>query len=243
MPRPRARLLSGLLYVLALVGAIVGVMTERHMLEYVCRPVMMVVLSLWFFRNSRRVGDRFTLLVQAGLFFSLVADVGFMVSHLDEFNFVIGLGALFVAQLCYTVAFADNVIQVGGFEGLLLSLVMSVLIAAFVWFFTWDLLPMVDFDMRMPVVGYAVITALMGVMASFRYLRTFQNSFLLVLFGVRLLIGAESVLAVNRFRRPFDLAPLIILLSYAAGQWMIAAGSLTHVLDPDNLLRRRAMDT
>ena len=28
---------------------------------------MMMVLGSWFFFNSRRVGDRFTLLIQAGL--------------------------------------------------------------------------------------------------------------------------------------------------------------------------------
>ncbi len=62
-------LLNGALYALATVGTIVGEVRDMHALVYVCKPLMMVVLSSWFYFNSRRVGDRFTLLVQVGLFF------------------------------------------------------------------------------------------------------------------------------------------------------------------------------
>ncbi|MCB0812103.1 MAG: lysoplasmalogenase, partial [Flavobacteriales bacterium] len=40
-----------------------------------------------------------TLLVQAGLFFSLIGDVFLMLDHLDEFNFLIGLSAFLIAHI------------------------------------------------------------------------------------------------------------------------------------------------
>src|SRR6185312_7532301 len=91
--------INGVVYALATIGTIVAASTKEQALGYVCKPLMMLVLSSWFFFSSRRVGDRFTLLVQAGLFFSLVGDVALMFDHVDEFYFQIGLGAFLMAQL------------------------------------------------------------------------------------------------------------------------------------------------
>src|SRR5512133_507129 len=102
-------LVNGIVYMLALIGTIAGGMLGVQGLVYVCKPLLMVVLGSWFFFNSRRVGDRFTLLVQAGLFFSLIGDIALMFQHVDQFNFLIGLAAFLIAQLCYTMAFAHNV--------------------------------------------------------------------------------------------------------------------------------------
>src|SRR5688500_3399152 len=90
---------NGIAFLLATIGAIVGGSQNIQLLVYICRPLMLIVLSSWFFFNSRRVGDRFTLLIQVGLFFSLVADIALMFQHLDQFNFLIALGAYLIAFL------------------------------------------------------------------------------------------------------------------------------------------------
>lgn len=239
----RNALIFGGIYLLALAGTLYAEVSGQHRLEYFTKPLLMLSLSIWFFLGSRRVGDRFTLLVQAGLFFSLVGDVCLMFAHVDEFNFLVGLGAFFLAQLCYAMAFIDNIIQVGGLEGLLLSFVLSVLIAAYAWFFTWDLMPSIDDMLLLPVVAYSVALALMGIAAAFRHTRTFRSSFLMVFFGSLLFIASDSLLAVNRFRKPFVWAPIGIMVTYALAQWLIAAGALRHVLDPDTIRRRTAQRT
>ena len=91
---------NGSLYALAVAGSCIGKMKDWHGLEFACTPLMMIILSSWFFFNSRRVGDRFTLLVQAGLFFSLIGDVALMFVDRDDFNFIVGLGAWLIAALC-----------------------------------------------------------------------------------------------------------------------------------------------
>lgn len=238
----RNTLLNGAVYAAATVGTIVGIWKEWHTLEYVCKPLMMIVLSLWFFFNSRRYGDRFTLLVQAGLFFSLVGDVALMLEHVDPFLFIIGLSAFLLAQLCYAIAFLLNIIDVGGGEGMLLSTGLTVLLFFYSIFFTWDLMDHVTEDLQVPVIGYAVAIGLMGGAAAFRYTRTFNRSFWMVFGGALLFIASDSLLAVNHFMNKMPWAQVAVIALYALAQFLIAAGCLMHVHDPETIRRRQALE-
>lgn len=236
-------LLNGVLYLLALAGTCVAQFKGLHVLEFICKPALMVILSSWFFFNSRRVGDRFTLLVQAGLFFSLIGDVALMFTYVDDFNFIVGLGAFFLAQLCYAFAFIQNIADTGGLEGLVVSFLIAVGIGTYAFFFGWDLMPHVEEGLGLPVTAYISVIAFMGIAAAFRYQRTYPRSFRMVMVGALLFILSDSVLAWDRFRFPLDWSPLGVMVPYAAAQWLIAAGALAHVLDPDNLRRLQVLNT
>lgn len=235
--------LNGAIYLLALAGTCWAQWKGWHGLEFVCKPLLMITLSSWFFFNSRRVGDRFTLLVQAGLFFSLIGDVALMFTYVDDFNFLVGLGAFFLAQLCYAFAFAHNMAEVGGMEGLLVPVLLGFGIGTYAFFFTWDLMPHLDEGLELPVVAYVAAITLMGILAGFRFRRTYPRSFWLVLAGSLLFMASDSLLAWDRFRFPLKSAAVGIMITYAMAQFMIAAGALAHVLDPDNLRRREALTT
>ena len=239
----RNPLLNGVAYGLALLGTLVGMVQGWQGLVYFCKPLLMIVLSLWFFYSSRRVGDRFTLLVQAGLFFSLLGDVALMFQHLDEFNFLIGLAAFMMAQICYAMAFAQNAIDVGEANGLLVSLILTVLVAAYGFFFAYDLLPYLDDGLLLPVVAYAIAITIMGCAAAFRFRRTFPRSFWMVFVGAVLFIASDSLLARNRFVHPFEWADVLVMLSYGVAPYLVVAGCLVHVLAPDELRRRQALRT
>lgn len=230
-------------YALATLGVCIADLQGWQVLGYVCKPLLMVILSSWFFFNSRRVGDRFTLLVQGGLFFSLVGDIALMLQHLDAFNFLIGLGAFFLAQLCYAMAFAHNVFDEGGSEGWLVSVLLAFVVAVYTLFFAWDLVPLLDDGLSLPVIACLSGSGLMAVMAAFRYRRTYPRSFWTVFAGAVLFLASDSILAFDRFRRPLPHAEAIIVLTYAGAQFLIAWGCLRHVLDPDNIRRREALTT
>jgi uncharacterized membrane protein YhhN len=228
---------------LVTVGTMVGEVNNMHTLVYVCKPLMMIVLSSWFFYNSRRVGDRFTLLIQAGLFFSLVGDVALMFQHMDQFNFLIGLAAFLIAQLCYAMAFIHNIMETGPARGALISTLLAVGLIAYGYFFASGLMPYVDEGITIPVGIYAVAISLMGVAAAFRLGRTFLRSFLFTFAGALLFIASDSLLATNRFMRPLDHAAWSIILTYAVAQVLIASGALVHVLDPEEIRRKAALTT
>jgi uncharacterized membrane protein YhhN len=238
----RNTLINGVIYAAATIGAAVAIFKQWHAVEYACKPLMMLVLSSWFFFNSRRYGDRFTLLIQAGLFFSLIGDVALMLERVDHFFFVIGLGAFLLAQLCYAIAFIVNIIDVGGAEGMVLSAGLTVMLVFFSIFFTMDLMEHVTEDLQVPVIGYAVAIVIMGGAAAFRYTRTFPRSFWMVFIGTMLFIASDSLLATNRFMKELPWAHALILVLYALAQYLIAAGCLVHVLDPETIRRRQALE-
>lgn len=234
-------LVNGLAYAAVTAGTIVGELRDMHTLVYVCKPLMMILLSSWFYFNSRRVGDRFTLLIQIGLFFSLLGDVALMVEHLDEFYFLIGLGSFLIAQLCYTLAFAHNIADAGAGHGLLVSSALAVVIVVYGAVFGSMMLENVDENVLAPVGVYAVAITLMGVAAALRFGRTFLPSFIMVFVGAVLFIASDSILATSRFVRPVEHAKWTVLLTYALAQYLIARGSLRHVLDPEEIRRRAAL--
>lgn len=236
-------LLNGSAFGLAVIGTIIGGMTEQQVLVYICKPAMMVILSSWFFFNSRRVGDRFTLLIQVGLFFSFIGDVALMFDHHDPFNFLIGLGAFMIAQLCYALAFALNVSDAGQGGNILVPLVLSTGVLAYGFFFAYDLLPYVDDVVALPVILYACAISLMGMAAACRFSRTYVRSFLLVMAGSMFFIASDSILAVNHFMKPMDHAQWSVMLTYGLGQFLIVAGALAHVLDPEEIRRKAALST
>lgn len=238
----RESVIHGLLYLAATIGTAIGNWKQWHGLEYVCKPVMMIVLSVWFFLNSRRYGDRFTLLIQIGLFFSLIGDVALMFEPKDPFLFLIGLSAFLLAHLCYAIAFILNIIDVGGTEGMLLSSGLTVLIVFYSIFFTWDITEHVTEDLRPPVVGYTIAITLMGAAAAFRYTRTFPRSFWTVFIGAVLFIASDSLLALDRFVKDLTWGPLVVIVLYSAAQFCIAGGCLWHVLDPETIRRKQALE-
>ncbi|MBX2973177.1 MAG: lysoplasmalogenase [Flavobacteriales bacterium] len=231
------------LYGAACLGTITGEMIGSHALVYVCKPLMLIVLSSWFFFNSRRVGDRFTLLIQAGLFFSLVGDVALMFQHIDQFNFLIGLAAFLVAQLCYSIGFIHNIVDGGPSRSDLISAIIAVGLAAYGYFFADMLLPKVGDGIAIPIGVYAGAICLMGAAAAFRLGRTYMRSYIMVLVGALLFITSDSLLAINRFLEPMESARWTVTLTYGAAQLLIAWGALVHVLDPDEIRRRAALST
>lgn len=239
----KSPLINGTLYVLATIGTVVAGAKGLHGLEYVCKPAMMIILSSWFFFNSRRVGDRFTLLIQAGLFFSLIGDVALMFQHLDHFNFLLGLAAFLVAQLCYTLAFVHNIATAGGGQGVIVSTALSIAVLIYGFVFALDIRPRLDDALVIPVMVYAGAITLMGIGAAFRYQRTFITSFLLVLVGALLFIASDSLLATNRFVRPLPYGNTLIMVTYALAQALIAVGALVHVLDPESIKRKAELIT
>ncbi|MEO8068191.1 MAG: lysoplasmalogenase [Flavobacteriales bacterium] len=233
---------NGTAYALAATGTIVAQLHEVHWLEYVCKPMLMVILGSWFYFNSRRYGDRFTLLVQGGLFFSLIGDVTLMMVHVDGYNFLVGLAAFMLAHVCYTIAFAHNIFQADGTDGLALGGLIAVLMLSVGFFVINDLLRYLDADLSVPVIVYSACIVLMGIAAGFRYQRTYPRSFWMVFIGSLLFMFSDTLLGMNRFVRPVPMGSLWIMGTYVLAQFLIAAGCLLHVLDPDSIRRKAALE-
>jgi uncharacterized membrane protein YhhN len=149
-------------------------------------------------------------LIVAGLISGLAGDVFLM---LPERYFLPGLGSFLAGHWFYIAAFTAGV-------GVVLSwwLLPLLLVGGLVY----GLLHPHLGKMRWPVIFYVVTILLMAGQALGRWSLLDTTGTLLAAAGSVLFVISDAALALNRFRRPFPSAQLLVLSTYWAAQWLIA---------------------
>lgn len=157
-------------------------------------------------------------LILAGLLFSLAGDIFLM---LPRDRFLQGLASFLIAHLFYIAAFTQ--------DGALghLSFITAIILLVYGATMLRLLFPSLG-KMKAPVMLYMLVILLMVWQASNRFLYEWTGDSLLAFTGACLFAASDSVLAWNRFRRPFPSAQLLILSSYFAAQWLIALSVALH---------------
>ena len=150
-------------------------------------------------------------LVVTGLAFSLAGDVFLM---LPSDRFLAGLASFFVAHLCYIAAFLSTTGPHASPAILIPWLVAGAGIVA-------ALGPHFG-ALRAPAVLYVLAIATMGWQATEQWNAVRQDWAVYALIGAVLFAVSDSALGLNRFRRPFRAAPLVILSTYYTAQYLIA---------------------
>lgn len=185
--------------------------TERRWLIYGTKPATTSFLLLIALYASAPVSQFYQLAITLGLLFSLAGDIFLM---LPSDRFIAGLVSFLLAHLCYIGAFG----------------------AQMTWpLLSWWGLPVVGFaigiymvlaphlgKMRMPVLVYMTVIALMAWLAITLFVQQRETWALWAAGGAVLFVISDATLALNRFRKPFWSAQLIVLGSYYLAQWLIA---------------------
>ncbi|MGL4717184.1 MAG: lysoplasmalogenase [Aeromonas sp.] len=173
---------------------------------------MLLIIALAFgYQNDDHDGSHAWILL--GLCLSLAGDVLLM---LPTDRFIQGLAAFFVAHLCYIVGFAQGPLLLQLVDGLLLLLV-----AGMVFGLLWGTLG----EMRIPVFCYMLVILTMAWVAAGAWHASLTAGAATALVGALMFLFSDSMLALDRFRRPFPHARAWIMGSYFAAQFLIA-GSL-----------------
>lgn len=196
------------------VSATVTVWAEHRgtrRIVYLFKPLTTALILVLALAAPDALGERYRLLVCAGLVFSLAGDVFLM---LPRDRFVAGLASFLVAHLLYIAAFAP---RPPAFEapGVLLVLVFCGigLLRAL-----WDDLG----RLRVPVVVYAAALLVMAWQAAERRAVLGTEPALLAAVGAGLFVVSDSVLAWERFAAKHRYGQVVVLSTYFAAQWLIA---------------------
>ena len=209
-------LLYSSLVALAAGLAILGHYAELAPLHWLFKPLTTLLLPLWLWRQPAvEVGYRRWVLL--GLLLSTAGDV-FLMLPVDLF--LPGLLSFLLAHISYLVAFRQRSPWVSvGWPFLLYAAV-----AAAVMTVLWPHLPG---TLRAPVALYVIALAGMAAQATAVWRQRRGRLTALAAAGAACFVASDATLAWNRFVHAFDLAPLLVLISYWLAQWMIAqsAGS------------------
>lgn len=158
-------------------------------------------------------------LVVVGLCLSLVGDVALMFE--GERWFLAGLIAFLAAHLWYIAAFlvraSASEASVGGAAAIVAAAIVGLYGAAF---YAW-LRPHLG-AMRIPAFVYMTALAAMVWTAALAWSNGPSPATRNALVGAALFLVSDTILAVDRFRRPVPGAPALVLATYYAAQWLIA---------------------
>ncbi len=225
-------------------GDWIAVGTKRRWLEYLCKPLTLLGLTLWFVMRepvtSYAAGTAFAI----GLGFSLLGDVLLMLpskkrraeqpsptgSSRGSDRLRQGLAAFFAAHLAYIVAFNR-----GGLLVTPASLAIGAVVALATGALLRVLLPALETSgrgsLRLPVVGYSLV---LGFMAWSAVITLIRGDWILpaalpAAAGGGLFFLSDSALAVNRFLRPLPGGRLFEHVSYHVAQFSMAIGMALYL--------------
>jgi uncharacterized membrane protein YhhN len=182
---------------------------------YLFKPlttVLIIVAALWLFAPAIR---RYQEVVLLGLALSLAGDVFLM---LPGNKFLWGLASFLAAHVAYIWAFTLGV----GYEPAQLPwLAPFAFFGLMVVVYLWRGLP--DATLKGAVVVYVLVIVAMAWRAAVRaqspvvpYLSAITG-----VAGACLFLASDSILAIDRFRRPFRLAQPVVFATYWAAQLLI----------------------
>ena len=155
-------------------------------------------------------------MIALGLVLSTIGDV----SLVFESGFLVGLSAFFIAHLCYIVAFAGGATPTPTAAAAAVALaVVAVGMLRYLW-------PHVA-RLRVPVTAYVVALSIMAWCAIARATASGAGpAEVAAAIGATSFLVSDSVLAVNRFARPFPGAHAVVMVTYYAAQMLIARSAL-----------------
>ena len=198
------------LAIVALISAIITIRAKvrgNKSLQYVFKPLTMAAIILTAFLDSSAPMSFYQQAILIGLFFSTVGDV-FLINQ--ERFFVHGLVSFLLGHLCYIAAFWTTPSLPNG--------IFYLIYVAFFLIVLWKHLG----KLKAPVIVYAVAIAAMSWLALSRYFEANDGKTLLAFLGSISFVASDSLLAYNKFKKPFSIAQPLILGTYFLAQWLIA---------------------
>jgi uncharacterized membrane protein YhhN len=190
--------------------AISGKYQKSKFIHYAFKPLTMIMVISLAWERVTILPSVYGYLILSGLCLSLVGDVFLM---LPAKYFRPGLLAFLAAQVLYILAFGR------GLKAFALFPFLVILgYAGLVFLFLYRSLG----KYRWPVLGYILAISGMAWLAVSRHLGLLDQSSLLAMVGALLFLFSDSVNAVNRFKKPFWLAQILILGTYFAAQLLFA---------------------
>lgn len=210
-------------FVIALSLNLAGIIAHNEILQYISKPFLVPFLIIYFIYSTHN-RKQFTPGLLPALFFAWIANVLVMFQHMDEVFFLLGLGASLVAHIFYIIFFNRVRVQEnihGRWWILLIVIVYYAIIMRSLSYTTQE--------MTIPIRIFGVVICFMCMLALHMMFLVNKKAGRLMAAGALMFIVSDTLLGLNRFRQPFELADFFIILSYALAQVFIVTGAARYI--------------
>jgi len=211
-------------FLLVLAADIIGIQINNEILQYISKPLIIPVLIGYFLSQTGIVASSLKRWIIAALFFSWSGDVLLMFQAKDEIFFLLGLSSFLLAHIFYIIFFHHVRVREGIKSNPWLLLVVAVYyVALIVW-----LSPYLG-EMKLPVRIYGIVISFMFMLATHMLFIKNKWAGQWMMTGALLFVMSDSVLASNKFYQPFELAGVLIMLTYGFAQLFIVEGAIKYI--------------
>lgn len=190
--------------------------------RYFTKPLLMPLLALGYGLETRG-RDTLSRWVLAALLFSWLGDIFLMLEDPNGMYFIIGLVSFLTAHLCYIWYFA-RIPAAEGQSFIRTRPVMLLAVLAYVVELIYVLWPHLG-GMKLPVLVYGIVIGTMLCFALWQYGKIEARAAWLLMLGALLFVASDSLLAINKFRKPLPYGGLWVMTTYILAQYAIARGS------------------
>jgi uncharacterized membrane protein YhhN len=216
------------LFILIVAGDIIGVQLDNVLLQTIFKPLIIPALISYFDSQVKSITTGIAKWVLVALLFSLVGDVLLMFQAKKEIFFLLGLASFLIAHIFYIIFFHHVRVRENIKSNPWLLVIVVVYYAALV---SW-LSPFLG-DMKLPVRIYGIVISIMFMLAM--HMLSIKNKIAAkwMMWGALLFVISDSVLAINKFYQPFEVANVIIMLTYGLAQLFIVKGAASYINSSD----------
>ena len=162
------------------------------------------------------------MLITAGLIFAWAGDIFLLFDTKNPGFFIAGLASFLVTHVLYILYFLSFLLKGSAGKN------TPVWIDAFIGIYGFTLLYMLWpglAGMKFPVIVYAICICTMAIL-SMRCKKVMPtDTWKWFSTGAMLFVISDSILAVNKFLNPSDIAPPLVMLTYGLAQMFIVVGA------------------
>ena len=199
--------------ILALISAIFCIRAKYKKSKnqlLIFKPLTLILILL-IATVSPAIEPSYKIFIVSGLLFSLLGDI-FLIY--PEQHFKNGLIAFLIGHVCYIIAFSVSTNSHFTFWLFILIITVGAIYLRIILPYSGK--------MKIPIIIYIIIIMIMVWTAIQRFHNDPTLRTILPAIGAVLFMISDAVLALNKFRKPFYRAELIILTTYFTAQWFLA---------------------
>jgi uncharacterized membrane protein YhhN len=213
-----------IIFFIILVADLVAIQGEYKIAEYFFKPLIIIWLMAWFVLQLRYAQSILKKWIIFALFFSWLGDLLLMFHQEDSIFFLLGLSSFLIAHIFYILFFHFVRIKEMVKSRWYLLLIVAIYYAVII-----SLLSPYLGEMKLPVRIYAVVISFMFMLAMHMLFIKNKTTGLWMMAGAFLFVVSDSLLAINKFFQPFEMAGFFVISTYGLAQLFITEGAIRYI--------------
>jgi uncharacterized membrane protein YhhN len=212
------------LFAIVLAAELTGIQVKNETIQFIFKPLLMIVVGGYFLSQTNRINNSLKGWIIAAVLLSWFGDILLMFHVKNDTFFLLGLSAFLLAHVSYIIFFHGVRVRENIRSNILLLLIVVIYYAILITILSPHL-----GDMKLPVRIYGIVISFMFMLAMHMLFMKNKIAGRWMMIGALLFVISDSVLAINKFYKPFEASGVIIMLSYGLAQLFIIEGASRYI--------------